>query len=321
MIKKDECLQYLINEFQKIDSNSKVEDTGNGFYVECKEEKFIYDYNFNEHEVNEGNDDFWIYEENLDNTISIIGYKYPPTEEIIIPNFINGKIVKIISCEFKNNTNLKSMKISYGIEKIIGGLFSGCTNLTGKLNLPTSITYLGYGTFSNCINLKGDVDLNNVTYIGNHVFSHCTGLDGFLNMNDKGAIIGYMSFYNCNKLKGKAVISNFTSSADMTFHNCKSLEEVELKEGIESIPNRVFDNCSTLKLLKIPSSVKNIGVGSFRYCYGLKDLIIPVTIEKIDARAFECCSSLDCVITLSYNCIIEQNAFYDCGNLKINFIN
>lgn len=41
MIKKDECLQYLINEFQKIDSNSKVEDTGNGFYVECKEEKFI----------------------------------------------------------------------------------------------------------------------------------------------------------------------------------------------------------------------------------------------------------------------------------------
>lgn len=73
------------------------------------------------------------------------------------------------------------MKISYGIEKIIWGLFSGCTNITGKLNLPTSITYLGYVTFSN--------------------------------------------------------------------------------------------------------------------------------------------SSLDCVITLSYNCIIEQNAFYDCGNLKINFIN
>lgn len=307
---KNEIIDYLTKEFKKIDSEANVSDIGNGYYIICNNEKFIYDYNFNAHKVNEGNVNFWDFIENEDNTITIIGYKYEPTDNIVIPNIINDKKVSIIDCSFKGNTNLTSMEISYGIEKITSELFADCINLTGNLNLPDSLTYLQKGTFSRCKGLTGDVNLKNITYIGNHVFSQCTGLDGIIYDNPNGIDVGYMSFYDCNKLKGKISISSFLVNDNaLTFTNCKSLEEVTLKEGITKIPSNTFTACQSLINLKIPDGVVSIGYAAFLNCINLSSLYIPNSVMQIEEMAFWGCNSLAGEITLNSNIIIGESAF------------
>ena len=129
-----------------------------GYYIKCNNKEFIYDKEFNQHEVNSGNTEFWKYTENEDGTLTITGYNYDPETEVIIPNFINGKRVKIVSCNFKNNTNLTKMQISYGIERIEGSsLFADCINLEGDINLPSSLKYVGHGAFTRCSKLTGDL--------------------------------------------------------------------------------------------------------------------------------------------------------------------
>ncbi len=311
---------YLSKKFQQIDETAIVADVGNGYYIECNNEKLLYDYDFNEYEVNEGDTNFWIYTENDDKTLTIIGYKYKPSGEIIIPNFIDGKKVKTVKCSFKDNTDLISMTISYGVEEIIGELFTNCTNITGEIGLPTSLTYLEGSVFQNCTGLTGNLTLDNVTYIGNHVFQSCTGLNGTLSMSEKGATIGYMSFYVCPNLKGKAIISGFTSGSDLAFTGCKSMEAIELKNGITTIPQRTFSGCSSIETVNIPESIKEIGAEAFRYCSSLKKLTMPHTIENVGTRAFEWDKALDCTIELSSKTIIGELAFSGCKNLKINYI-
>jgi hypothetical protein len=315
-----DMVSYLTQEFQQIDSSASVTDVGNCYYIKCNNQKFIYDYDLKEYEVNEGDSNFWKYIENDDGTLTITGYKYNPSGEIIIPNFIDDKKVKIVSCSFKDNTDLTSMKISYGIEELSGGLFANCTNLSGDINLPSSLKKIGYGCFSRCIGLTGDLNLENVNFVKSHAFSYCNGLNGKLYVNSNGAIVGYMAFYNCTQLNGKAIVSGFASDADMSFFSCENLEEVEFVYDLDNIAPRSFGNCSKLKTIIIPESVTTIGSCAFYQCTNLTSITMSSNIESIDRLAFGYCKNLEGTIKLSSNCIIGENAFAGCNKLTIQYI-
>jgi hypothetical protein len=53
--------------------------------------------------------------------------------------------------------------------------FDGCYSLTSVV-IPNSVTNIMYGTFRDCTGLTSIVIPDSVTSIGNNVFSGCTGL-------------------------------------------------------------------------------------------------------------------------------------------------
>ena len=80
--------------------------------------------------------------------------------------------VKVISIgAFRGCTNLKSVKIPEGIEKIYAGAFADCESLT-EIYLPDSLKWLGFGAFSGCKSLS-TVSLPEICEINGDPFTGC----------------------------------------------------------------------------------------------------------------------------------------------------
>lgn len=101
------------------------------------------------------------------------------TEELIIPDYINGyPVTNIQTGLFQNNITLKSIILSNNLLEISDDAFNGCTNLK-KINIPNSVVYVGANAFLNCSNLRY-VDLgNSVESIGYNAFLGCNGILSF----------------------------------------------------------------------------------------------------------------------------------------------
>lgn len=72
---------------------------------------------------------------------------------------------------FRRCTNLKSIKIPEGIEKIYAGAFADCESLT-EIYLPDSLKWLGFGAFSGCKSLS-KVSLPETCEINGDPFTGC----------------------------------------------------------------------------------------------------------------------------------------------------
>lgn len=133
------------------------------------------------------NSDNWQYDV-TDGKVTLT--KYIGTEaQAVIPDELGGYPVTAIgeSC-FKDNTSLKSVRMSEGITAIGDNAFYGCSALT-ELTLPKNLTSLGYqACFGltgleklnwNCENLSVTKANNSFAYMGNNTDSGTTVEFGF----------------------------------------------------------------------------------------------------------------------------------------------
>ena len=76
--------------------------------------------------------------------------------------------------------------------------FSGYTHLT-SIEIPNSVTSIGFCAFSNCKSLKNIVIPNSVTNLGNSVFYNCKALTSIV-IPDSVTSIGISTFSDCASL-------------------------------------------------------------------------------------------------------------------------
>ena len=176
--------------------------------------------------------------------------------------------------------------------------FSDCSELTGNLHLPDSITHIGDGAFSNCSGLTGNLHLpDSITHIGSFAFSGCSGLTGNLHLPDSITHIDNGAFSDCNGLTGN----------------------LHLPDSITHISGFAFSGCSGLTgNLHLPDSITHIDGYAFSGCSGFTgNLHLPDSITHIGSFAFSGCSGLTGSITLPENVYIGIGAF-DGTNITIN---
>lgn len=111
----------------------------------------------------------------------------------------------------------------------IDGAFSGCTSLK-CVDIPESITKIGYCTFLKCTSLTSVIMPDSITSI-----------DG-------------SAFEDCSNLTSISIPNSVTSIGEYVFMNCTSLTNIIIPEGITSIAG-AFNGCTSLTDITIPESV------------------------------------------------------------------
>ena len=263
----------LESAFKTADSKSRVNKVNGVYEVNYKGEDILISDDYRYIEKVEANPEEWTFDAR---TQTLTEYKGDLTTkrgnqevgELIIPNYYNGKRVKILAINlFYNNSqksHLTKITISDGIETISAGAFTGCGKIGGNLVIPDSVTYIGGQAFASCTSLNGILKLShNLEYIGGLAFGYDENIKGDLIIPDSVTYIGTRAFQSMGKLDGTLKLSsNLEIMESQVFYGDNKLKgDIIIPEQVEEIGMRTFYGCSSISSITILNKnieIKNI---------------------------------------------------------------
>ena len=231
--------------------------------------------------------------------------------------------VRIVDDYAFYNTNIESIVINEGLEKIGQYAFEKCYNLK-TINLPESLKEIGLDAFSDCKSLTSIYIPKNVEKIGSGIFKNCFSLESIkVDSNNEyydsrdncNAII---ETYNNNLLSGcnkSTIPDTITSISEYAFYGCEQIAEVNIPEGVVSIGERAFYCCKSLKKIMIPSSVVILDAFAFQGCTSITQVIIEEGIKSLNYCVFGDCTALT-TITIPKSVKNISEPFSSCDSLK-----
>ncbi|WP_300729955.1 leucine-rich repeat protein [uncultured Bacteroides sp.] len=211
------------------------------------------------------------------------------------------------------------------------------TNLTGTLDIPEGVTFIGNRAFTNCP-FKSKLNLpSTIKKIGGWAFAY-TDLEGELLLPEGLETIGDRAFAEYNATGSLILPQTLRYIGESAFASSTFSGDLVLPQGITIEGNNVFEFCK-FNHIEIPEGFKSLGIGYFKYVPLQGELILPGTLEEIKAECFrstnissvvlpenlkhiersvfEGCSRLEGIITIPSGVeAIAANTFKDCGMLS-----
>ena len=229
--------------------------------------------------------------------------------------------------------NLEEVVLPNNITVIPDYAFEKCSSLT-KINIPTSLVQIRANAFSQTAlkefiapeSLKEiwlyafkdakeltNVELKNVTEIGDMVFENCEKLESIvipetleeigasvfggcsslhdIDLPNKPLALDHNTFYGSayyedksNWENGVLYVDNYLLAINSDFLN---VTEYEVKEGTIAIANNAFlNNAKNLTKITLPEGLKLIGEKAFSSLYKLESVNIPSSVDTIGYNAF-----------------------------------
>ena len=158
---------------------------------------------------------------------------------------------------YLNNELVTDLQIPNTITEIKEYAFCG-SSLT-SVEIPDSVTSIGYCAFFSCSSLTSVVIGDGATNIGGSAFSSCSSLTS--------VVIG----------------DSITSIGENAFYNCDSLTEIVIPDSVRYIGRYAFESCSSLANITLSNSVSKIDILAFRYCSSLTSVYYKGTEEEWSA--------------------------------------
>ena len=281
-----------------------------GSYVLLCRQSFIFTYNA---EVNgyvvSGDPDnyYWLYD----------------AERVEIPATFGGKpVTKIISSLFSDCHKLTDVEIPDSVTSIGYNAFSGCTGLT-SIKIPDGVTSIESGTFWGCSSLASVTIPDSVVSIGSGAFYGCGSLTNITIPNGVTVIDGE-AFRGCSSLTSVTIPDSVTSIGGSAFDDCNKLKYNEYGDaqylGNEQNPYVVFikpkyADAETITNIDVNTTTKFIYGKAFANCVYLTSITIPNSVTSIGDRAFYGCRKLTSITIPNGVTSIELGMFYDCSSL------
>lgn len=141
--------------------------------------------------------------------------------EVELPRYINYRyVVDIRNRAFLNNTEITSVDFSNiaFLRRIGSNAFSGCTNLSGEVLIPSTVSTFETAAFQNCSALESvNIQAQNGE-VPDQCFQGCTSLR-YVTLNDSVTRIGYYAFDGCTSLQYLEIPTSVTDIAKSAFQN------------------------------------------------------------------------------------------------------
>lgn len=189
---------------------------------------------------------------------------------------------------FANHTQLASIELNEGLEKIGRRAFAYCSTLT-SIVIPSTTTTIGDEAFTGCRGLTSVTVPANVTDIGMAAFSHCSNI----------ATVNYNAV-NCTQ-------------GSEAFAGLSALTTLNIASNVQRIPRLMFAGCTGLITLTLPDAVTDIGNSAFMNCINLTNANLGNGLISIDNMCFSGCLRLMNVRLSDALTYIGHSAFYNCG--------
>ena len=97
--------------------------------------------------------------------------------------------------------------------------------------------------------------------------------------------IGEDCFYYCTALKEITIPEGVTELPGAVFGYCLALQKVELPSSMKALGDHCFYACTKLESITIPEGVSKLGDQCFYNCVALLDLMLPSTITEVGDQA------------------------------------
>ncbi|MCL2061094.1 MAG: leucine-rich repeat protein [Firmicutes bacterium] len=244
------------------------------------------------------------------NITSIASYAFmsnQTVQEVIIPN----SITSIGQGAFRSCTNLTSITIPFvgntrnGTSNThFGWIFGSTSHLDQNSLVPSSLktvvitggNSIRSSAFSGCTGLTSIEIPNSVTTIGWYAFEGCTGLTSITIPNSVTSI-GSRAFYNCTSLQAITIPNSITTIESGAFFLCTSLTSIVIPNSVTVIGVQAFMNCTGLTSVTFESGSKltTIEESAFEYCARLQAIEIPNSVTTIENHVFIHCISLTAI--------------------------
>lgn len=291
----------------------------------------------------DGYNDTVYYRNVSDNEISIAGLVDESVQDLIIPEFIDGKAVTKIDPFAFYKDNFGSVTIGANLSEISYGAFLKCTDVEYIDFGDSAFSVIKKNAFKNCENLVVLMLPSTVEFIDNNAFKNCTSLTQINRVNnDLSMNVGNMAFKNCFSLNSVGFLDQTTRVGKEAFKST-NLNAARLP-NVEQLGKNAFADCGNLTSIELPfigkdrNSLKNATYLFGRNCEityitltdcdvvykgmfkGMRELVsvsFDKNVEAIEARAFSGCENLE-QIDLEGVHTIGNYAFLNCVSLKIN---
>ena len=227
-------------------------------------------------------------------------------EEVVLPN----NITVIPDYAFENCSSLTNINIPTSLVQIRANAFS--QTALKEFIAPESLKEIWLYAFKDAKELR-NVELKNVTEIGDMVFENCEKLESIvipetleeigssvfggcsslqdIDLPNKPLALDHNTFYGSayyedksNWENGVLYVDNYLLAINSDFLN---LSEYEVKEGTIAIANNAFlNNATNLTKITLPEGLKLIGDKAFSGLYKLESVNIPSSVDTIGYNAF-----------------------------------
>lgn len=188
---------------------------------------------------------------------------------------------------------VEEIKVNDGVDEIDGYAFQGCAALS-LVDIPQTVTTLGYRTFGGCLSLR---DINvpaSVKTIAERAFENCTNLvDVVVKPGCKS--IGASAFYGCSRLENVTLPATVTQIDDSAFSGCGAIDNIVIPSCVKSVKMTFLNAYRTLTRAAMAKGSLSIYPQTFAECSALKTVLIPASVSSIGTSAFCYCAALESV--------------------------
>ena len=214
-------------------------------------------------------------------SVSVGDMKDVKSSSVTIPatvkvNGVSYPVTNVDKGAFKNNTNIKKVKLGKNIKNIEADAFRGCKNLT-SVSLPSNLQTVEKNSFNGCSSLKSVKLPKTVKKIGKAAFKDCTSMKNVTIGDNPKAKKGGLSLDGKQVRYGASTVT--INIGEKAFENCKKLNKVIINALVKIIGKSAFKDCKSLRSVLIYSKVlKKVKGGALT---GVHNCKISVPAKKV----------------------------------------